>query len=80
VALRKTQPKIEMGIRNISGGRGGGKGGRWVGVTTLLPSCADCLEILGISTPWSPKGLSRSMMGKLYIKIYDIYINIENKT
>jgi hypothetical protein len=24
---------------------GGGKGGRFVGLTTLSPSCADCLEI-----------------------------------
>ena len=27
----------------------GGKGGRWVGLTTLPPSCADCLEI------WEPE-------------------------
>ena len=27
----------------------GGKGGRWVGLTTLPPSCADCLEI------WEPQ-------------------------
>jgi hypothetical protein len=27
----------------------GGKGGRYVGLTTLLPSCADCLEI------WEPQ-------------------------
>jgi hypothetical protein len=38
----------------------GGKGGRCVGLTTLRPSCADCLEILGASTSWSPKGLSRN--------------------
>jgi len=25
----------------------GGKGGRYVGLTTLPPSCGDCLEILG---------------------------------
>ena len=24
----------------------GGKGGRWVGLTTLPPTCADCLEIV----------------------------------
>jgi hypothetical protein len=28
-------------------------------VTTLSPSCADCLEIFGASTSWNPKGLSR---------------------
>ena len=26
----------------------GGKGGRWVGVKTLLPSCDECLEV------WEP--------------------------
>jgi len=29
----------------------GCKGGRCVGLTTFPPSCADCLEILGASTP-----------------------------
>jgi hypothetical protein len=36
-----TQPLTEMSTRNITGkGRGGGKGGRCVGLTTLPPSCA----------------------------------------
>ena len=39
-----------------------GKGGRCVGLTTLPPSCADCLEILGASTSWRPKGLSRDCL------------------
>src|SRR5215510_8484758 len=34
-----------MSTRNIPGG----KGGRCVGLTTLLPSCADCLNI------WEPQ-------------------------
>ena len=38
----------------------GGKDSRCVTLTTLPPSCADCLEILGPSTFWSPKGLSRN--------------------
>jgi hypothetical protein len=41
----------------------GCKGGRCVGLTTLPPSCADCLEILGASTSWSPKVLSRHCTG-----------------
>jgi hypothetical protein len=41
-----TQPLTEMRTRNISLGV---KGGRCVGLTTLLPSCADCLEI------WKPQ-------------------------
>ena len=38
-----------------------GKGGRCVGLTTLPPSCADCLEI------WEPQGLSRPVMELLYL-------------
>jgi hypothetical protein len=42
MALGVTQPLTEMTTRNISWG----KGGRCVGLTTLPPPCADCLEIL----------------------------------
>jgi hypothetical protein len=35
------------------------KGGRRIRLTTLPPSCTDCLEIFGASTSWTPKGLSR---------------------
>jgi hypothetical protein len=45
----------------------GGKRGRCVGLTTLPPSCADCLQNLGASTSWNPKGLSRPVMGLLYL-------------
>ena len=38
-----------------------GMGSRCVGLITLPPSCAECLVILGASTSWSPKGLSRSV-------------------
>ena len=41
----------------------GGKGGRCVELTTLPPSCADCLEILGASNTCKPKSLSRTIMG-----------------
>ena len=40
--LGSTQPLKEMSTSNISYG---GKDGRSVGLTTLPPSCADCLEI-----------------------------------
>ena len=43
MALGSTQPLTEMSTRN------GGKGGRCVGMATLAPSCADCLEI------WEPQ-------------------------
>jgi len=45
--LGLTQPLVEMSTRIISYGGWGG-GGRCVGLTTLPPSYADCLEI------WDP--------------------------
>ena len=45
----------------------GGKDGGWVTLTTLPPSCVDCLEILGNSAFWSPKGLSKPLQEKLYL-------------
>ena len=35
----------------------GSKSGWYVGLTTLLPSCASCLEMLAGWASWSPKGL-----------------------
>ena len=40
-----------------------------MGLTTLPPSCADCLEI------WNPQVLSRPVMGLLYLYLY-LYIYI----
>jgi hypothetical protein len=56
MTLELTQPLSEMSTRNISWG----KGGRCVRLTTLLPSCAEYLEI------WEPEppGLARTVMGK----------------
>jgi len=45
----------------------GCEGGLCVGLTTLQLSCAECLEILGTSTSWNPQGLSRSVIGLLYL-------------
>ena len=50
VAPRSTQPLTEMSTRNFLGGRGG-KSGRCLGLTTLPPSCADCLQIWEPQTP-----------------------------
>ena len=47
-----------------------GKCDRYLRLTTLPPSCSDCLEILGTSTFWSPEGLSWSLMGYLYLYLY----------
>ena len=41
----------------------GGKDGRCVGLTTLPPYCADCLEI---GEP-NPQGLSRPVMGLVFL-------------
>jgi hypothetical protein len=49
------------------GGSPGGKEGRCAGLTTLPPSCADCLQILWTLNSWSPKGLSRPVQGLIYI-------------
>jgi len=35
------------------------KGGWYVGLTTLPPTCADCPGILGVYNSWGPKGLCR---------------------
>jgi len=46
MVLGLTQPLKEVSIKNISWG---GKGGWCIGLTTLRPACADCLEI------WEPQ-------------------------
>jgi hypothetical protein len=48
MALELTNPLPEMSTRNISWW---GKGGRCIELTTLLPSCADCLEIWDLQPP-----------------------------
>jgi hypothetical protein len=49
MALGLTQPLTGMITRNICWV----KEGRYVGLTTLPPSCADCQEILGVLTSWN---------------------------
>jgi len=56
MSLGLTQPLTEMSTRNVSWG----KGGRCAGLTTLIPSCADCLEIWESQPPgtlWAFTGL-----------------------
>ena len=48
MALELTQPLAEMSTRNISRG---GKCSRCLRLTTLPPSCADCLEIWETQLP-----------------------------
>jgi len=56
MVLELTQPLTEMSTKNIAWG----KEGRCVGLTTLPPSCADCLEIWEPQPPgnfWACPGL-----------------------
>jgi len=46
------------------------KGGRCIGLTTLPPSGAGCLRILGASTSWSLWDLSRPVYGLLYLYFF----------
>jgi hypothetical protein len=43
-----------------------GLGSRCIGLKTLLPTCANCLEIPGA---WSPRGLLRPVQWELYVSI-----------
>jgi hypothetical protein len=45
MSMGLTQPLTEISTRNVPWG----KGGRCIELTTLPPSCADCLEI------WEPQ-------------------------
>jgi hypothetical protein len=63
MALGSTQPLTEMSTRNISWG---GKRGRCV---WLKPTTFTCRlsRNLGALTSWNPQGLSRPVMGLLYL-------------
>jgi hypothetical protein len=66
MALGSTQPQTEMSTRSISWG----KGGQWVRLTTLPPSCAVVMCNLGTLTSWNPPDHSRPLMGLLYLVWY----------
>jgi hypothetical protein len=53
MAVGSTRPLTEMSTRNICWRGGGGGRCRSVRLTTLPPSCADCLEIPGASASWN---------------------------
>jgi len=63
MTLELTQTLTEMSTRSILGD----KGGRCIGLTILPPSCADCLEIWEPQPPGTLRGLSRPVMGLLYL-------------
>jgi len=57
----------------------GSKGGRCVGLTTLPPSCADCLEIWELQPPGTLRA-SRSVMRLLYFCHYACSLLSKNRT
>ena len=67
MVLELTQPLTEVSTRNIFWG---GKGGRWLGLTTVSPSCADYLEIWEPQTP----GTLRACPG-LYGDYFTFFLN-----
>jgi hypothetical protein len=68
LALGLTQPLTEMSTRNMPWG-GGSRVGHCVGLTTLPPSCGECLEILEPE----PSGILRIRPG-LYRDCLTFYI------
>ena len=69
MALWSTQPLTEMSTRNIFWGEGG-KGGWFVGLTTLAPSFVDCLEIWEPEPPGTRRACARIAF-HLFYYIYD---------
>jgi hypothetical protein len=53
-----------------------GKGGRYVGLTTLLPSCARLSRNLGVSTYWNPQGLSRPFTGIAFATLLLLFLTV----
>ena len=72
MALGLIQPLTEISTRNISWQ---GKGSRCVGLTTLPPSCDDCLEIWEPQPSATHQGLSTPYMDYFYLfSIYSLIL------
>jgi hypothetical protein len=59
----------------VGGGGGGGKGSRCIGLTGLPPSWVNCYEIWEPRPPGT-KGLSRPVLGMLYLYLYLMNITV----
>jgi hypothetical protein len=74
MALGSTQPLTEMSTRNISWG---------VNAVRRADNLTTCMcrlsRNLGASTSWNPVGLSRPVMGLLYLFFLPFYICRENR-
>jgi len=78
MALGLTQPLTEMSTKNVSWG---GKSGWCVGLTTLPPSCADCLEIWEPQPPgslWACPGLQWDCFTFTLLPTVVIYFFVSN--
>ena len=64
MALGSSQPLTEMSTRNVFLGV---KGERYVGLTTLSPSCGVCLKIWKPLTPANLRACSGLYIGLLYL-------------
>jgi len=71
MVLGLTQPLTEMSTKNISWG---GKGCRFVGLTTLRPSCANCLEIWEPQPPGTLRACPGHVMGLVFTPVYTYII------
>jgi len=69
MSLGSTQPVTDFSTRNVSWGS---KGDRCVGLTTLPPSCADCLEILEPQTNATIRVTNTPVQGLLHFTSRDI--------
>ena len=61
-------PGVDSASKNEYQDIPGGKGGRCLGVTTLPPSCAECLEIWSLNRP-EPSGPHRPVVGAALLDI-----------
>jgi hypothetical protein len=64
MSLGSNQPVTDLSTRNVSWGS---KAGRYVGLTTLPPSCAECLEIWKPQTNATIRVSNRPVQGLLYL-------------
>ena len=66
-------PTLQCCTRNMSSEL---KAAGVLGLTSLPPSCADCVHILGASTSWRHKDLSRTVQREFFTLKYFLNTNL----